>query len=136
MTATPTARPAPSGESTACAAGALFLLDRHLTEADRAAALAADVRAGLCGVPKELPPKWFYDGEGSRLFDEITRLPEYYPTRRERTILRARAGEIAASTGAETLIELGSGTSEKTRLLLDALSCARKPEQHRAVRRG
>jgi len=122
VTATPTARPAPSGESTARAASALFLLDRHLTEADRAAALAADVRAGLCSVPKELPPKWFYDGAGSRLFDEITRLPEYYPTRRERTILRARAGEIAALTGAETLIELGSGTSEKTRLLLDALA--------------
>ena len=119
---TPTARPTPSGESTAGPANTLFVLDRHLTEADRAAALAADVRAGLGAAPKELPPKWFYDGEGSRLFDEITRLPEYYPTRRERAILRAHAAEIAALTRAETLIELGSGTSEKTRLLLDALT--------------
>jgi L-histidine N-alpha-methyltransferase len=69
-----------------------------------------------------LPPKYFYDARGSELFDEITRLPEYYPTRSERSILEARADEIAAQTGAETLIELGSGTSEKTRLLLSALT--------------
>jgi iron(II)-dependent oxidoreductase len=84
-------------------------------------ALRADVRAGLTATPKELPPKWFYDERGSGLFDEITRLPEYYLTRAERSILDAHAGEIAALTGAETLVELGSGTSEKTRLLLDAL---------------
>jgi L-histidine N-alpha-methyltransferase len=119
---TPTARPTPSRASTARPADTLFVLDRHLTEADRTAALAADVRAGLCARPKELPPKWFYDGEGSRLFEAITELPEYYPTRRERAILRAHADEIAALTRAETLVELGSGTSEKTRLLLDALA--------------
>ena len=68
-----------------------------------------------------MPPKWFYDQRGSALFDAITGLPEYYLTRRERAILRAHAPEIAARSGARTLIELGSGSSEKTRLLLNAL---------------
>ena len=84
--------------------------------------MRADARAGLTASPKILPPKWFYDEEGCRLFDEITRLPEYYPTRTERVILARHAGDIAARTSADTLVELGSGTSEKTRLLLDALS--------------
>ena len=84
--------------------------------------MRADARAGLSASPKVLPPKWFYDEEGCRLFDEITRLPEYYPTRTERAILARHAGDIAARTSADTLVELGSGTSEKTRLLLDALS--------------
>ena len=69
-----------------------------------------------------LPPKYFYDARGSELFDDITRLPEYYPTRAERTILETHVDEIATLTSAETLIELGSGTSEKTRLLLRALT--------------
>jgi L-histidine N-alpha-methyltransferase len=99
-------------------------VDVRLTADDLAAALRADVRNGLTATPKWLPPKWFYDDRGSRLFDEITRLPEYYPTRAERSILAARAGEIADLTSADTLIELGSGTSEKTRLLLDALTQA------------
>ena len=77
---------------------------------------------GLRASPKELPPKWFYDDHGSALFDAITRLPEYYPTRAERSVLDVQAGAIAAATGADTLVELGSGTSEKTRLLLDALA--------------
>ena len=80
----------------------------------------ADVAEGLTSTPKELPPKWFYDDVGSELFDEITRLPEYYPTRRERWILEHHAADIARLSGADTLVELGSGTSEKTRLLLDA----------------
>lgn len=84
--------------------------------------MRADARAGLTASPKVLPPKWFYDEEGCRLFDDITRLPEYYPTRTERAILARHAGDIAARTSADTLVELGSGTSEKTRLLLDALS--------------
>jgi len=84
--------------------------------------LRADARAGLTASPKVLPPKWFYDEEGCRLFDEITRLPEYYPTRTERVILARHAGDIAARSSADTLVELGSGTSEKTRLLLDALA--------------
>jgi L-histidine N-alpha-methyltransferase len=99
-------------------------IDVHLGPDDLAAALRADARSGLTSTPKELPPKYFYDERGSQLFDEITRLPEYYPTRRERAILTARAGEIAALSGAGTLVELGSGTSEKTRLLLDALAGA------------
>ncbi|MFI9024431.1 L-histidine N(alpha)-methyltransferase [Streptomyces sp. NPDC053560] len=87
-----------------------------------AAALRTDVAHGLTGSPKTLPPKWFYDARGSDLFEDITALPEYYPTRAEREILVARAADIAAATGARTLIELGSGSSEKTRVLLDALS--------------
>ena len=84
-------------------------------------ALRRDVRHGLAQTPKTLPPKWFYDSVGSDLFDQITRLPEYYATRAEAQILEAHADEIAAVAGADTLVELGSGTSEKTRMLLDAL---------------
>lgn len=97
------------------------VLDVHLAEDHAARALASDVRAGLTAAPKSLPPKWFYDAYGSELFERITRLPEYYPTRAEREILAERAGEIARGTAAHTLVELGSGSSEKTRLLLDAL---------------
>jgi L-histidine N-alpha-methyltransferase len=97
-------------------------VDVGLGPEDLAAALRADVAAGLTASPKELPSKWFYDEVGSGLFDAITRLPEYYPTRAERGILAARAAEVAEQSGADTLIELGSGTSEKTRLLLDALA--------------
>ena len=77
--------------------------------------------AGLTATPKWLPPKWFYDARGSELFEDITRLEEYYPTRAEREILQRYAGEIASRSAAHTLVELGSGSSEKTRLLLDAL---------------
>jgi L-histidine Nalpha-methyltransferase len=96
-------------------------IDVHLTPDYAARTLRDDVRAGLTADPKWLPPKWFYDARGSELFEEITRLPEYYPTRAEREILIDRAGEIAAASGARTLVELGSGSSEKTRHLLDAL---------------
>src|SRR5215469_17787190 len=96
-------------------------LDRRLPPGFFEEALRADARTGLTAEPKSLPPKWFYDAQGSALFDKITELPEYYPTRAEREILRANAAGIAAQTGAQTLIELGSGSSEKTRLLLDAL---------------
>ncbi|GAB2669731.1 L-histidine N(alpha)-methyltransferase [Kribbella swartbergensis] len=96
-------------------------IDVHLTPDYSARALREDVRAGLTADPKWLPPKWFYDARGSELFEQITRLPEYYPTRAEREILRTRAGDIAAITKAHTLVELGSGSSEKTRLLLDGL---------------
>ena len=84
-------------------------------------ALRADVRAGLTAVPKTLPPKYFYDARGSELFDEITRLPEYYLTRAETSILRRHCADIAALSRCESLVELGSGTSAKTRLLLRAL---------------
>ncbi len=100
---------------------AALRLEVHLTPEDQARALRSDARLGLGMRPRELPPKWFYDERGSRLFDAITRLPEYYPTRREREILLAHADEVARMSGATTLIELGSGTSEKTRVLLSAL---------------
>ena len=98
-----------------------LLLERHLAPSAMRQALEADVRAGLTASPRTLPPKWFYDARGSQLFDAITRLPEYYPTRTERAVLEAHAGEVATLTAADTLVELGSGTSEKTRLLLDAM---------------
>ncbi|PWI13871.1 L-histidine N(alpha)-methyltransferase [Streptomyces sp. Act143] len=99
-----------------------FLLTRTLPEDATEAALRADVLHGLTRTPKTLPPKWFYDAHGSELFDRITELEEYYPTRAEREILVARAPEIAAATGARTLVELGSGSSEKTRYIIDALT--------------
>jgi L-histidine N-alpha-methyltransferase len=98
-----------------------FSIDVRLPPEHRRAAMADDARAGLTASPKCLPPLWFYDEAGSRLFDAITRLPEYYPTRRERAILETCAPEIVTAAGAEVLVELGSGTSEKTRLLLDAM---------------
>jgi len=96
-------------------------IDVHLTPDYAARTLREDVRAGLTADAKWLPPKWFYDARGSELFEQITRLPEYYPTRAEREILLARSAEIAKLTKARTLVELGSGSSEKTRLLLDGL---------------
>jgi L-histidine N-alpha-methyltransferase len=99
-------------------------VDVRLAPEQLRAALRADVAVGLTASPKELPPKWFYDERGSDLFDQITRLPEYYPTRCERAVLAERAAEVAALTGADTLVELGSGTSEKTHLLLAALADA------------
>jgi L-histidine N-alpha-methyltransferase len=99
-------------------------LDVLLGPGDLRRALERDVRRGLGVRPRELPPKYFYDARGSQLFDTITRLPEYYPTRREREILEDRSGEIAAHSGADTLVELGSGTSDKTQLLLQALAAA------------
>lgn len=86
--------------------------------------LVEDVRRGFEAQPRTLPPKWLYDRAGSELFDQITRLPEYYPFAREHAILEAHAADIVAASGATTLVELGSGTSEKTRLLLDAFTQA------------
>jgi L-histidine Nalpha-methyltransferase len=96
-------------------------LQSHLPPDFLAEALRADVLGGLSASPKALPPKWFYDERGSELFEQITRLPEYYPTRAEREILIEHADGIAARTGARTLVELGSGSGEKTRLLIEAL---------------
>ncbi len=100
-------------------------IDVRLGPADLAAALRTDVATGLGIHPRSLPPKWFYDARGGQLFDDITRLPEYYPSRAETEILAARAAQVAALTGATHLVELGSGTSTKTRLLLDALPVRR-----------
>lgn len=98
-------------------------IDRPL---DRGAGdcLADDVRAGLTRKLKELPPKYFYDSRGSELFDRITSLPEYYPSRAEREILNRRAPEIVSETDARELVELGSGTASKTRALLYAMAGA------------
>jgi L-histidine N-alpha-methyltransferase len=96
-------------------------IDIHLNGADLRVALEHDVRTGLSAENKWLPPVWFYDERGSQLFDEITRLPEYYLTRAERSLLEAHASEIAAQTAADTLVELGAGTCDKSRVLLDAM---------------
>jgi L-histidine N-alpha-methyltransferase len=98
-----------------------YQIERHLTPQSRAAALRRDVLAGLTATPKSLPPWLLYDAAGSALFDKITELPEYYPTRTERAILAAQAGEIAAASQARVLVELGSGAPDKTQLLLNAL---------------
>jgi L-histidine N-alpha-methyltransferase len=94
--------------------------DRFLDSAVSADELAADAQAGLTAQPKTLPPRWFYDRRGSELFEQITELPEYYPTRTERGILERHADDIAAAAPVRTVVELGSGSSSKTRLLLDA----------------
>lgn len=97
--------------------------DIQLTEADLREQLRTDVLWGLSGRRKWLPPIWFYDARGSKLFDLITGLPEYYPARVERALLHNCADEIARhASGATELVELGSGSAEKTRLLLNALT--------------
>jgi len=98
--------------------------DVHLEPEWWRVTLEHDVRQGLTAEPRSIPAKWFYDERGSRLFDRITKLDEYYPFRAEREILHARAEEIVAAAGADTLVELGSGTSEKSRVLLDAMDRA------------
>jgi L-histidine N-alpha-methyltransferase len=99
----------------------MIAIDVHL-DADAAAEMARDVREGLTASPKELSPKYFYDERGSQLFEQITELDEYYPSRAEREILAARSGEILGAAGTPgTLVELGSGSASKTRHLLDAM---------------
>jgi L-histidine N-alpha-methyltransferase len=95
--------------------------------------LAQDVREGLTREFKELPPKHLYDTRGAELFEQICELPEYYPTRTERAILERVAGELIAQTGASELVELGSGSATKTRLLLDAMAQAGTLESFVAV---
>ena len=97
-------------------------IDVHLPPGGPLSGMAADVRAGLTKPFKELSPRYFYDERGSELFERITELPEYYPTRCERQILELHSPEIcAAAGGPATLIELGSGSATKTRVLLDAM---------------
>jgi L-histidine N-alpha-methyltransferase len=96
-------------------------IEVFLDSAAAAVALRAGVATGLTATPKTLPPTWFYDERGCELYDEITKLPEYYPFRAERSILTNNAKDIVRSAQPDTLVELGSGTSEKSRLLLDAL---------------
>ena len=96
-------------------------IEVHYTGA-QGAEMAHEVRTGLTAKPKELAPKYFYDERGSQLFERITELPEFYPTRAEREILSTRSGEILAAAGCpRALIELGSGSAAKTRHLLDAM---------------
>lgn len=98
----------------------ITLLDEAGIDGDQ---IRREMRLGLLASPKDLSPwpKYFYDAEGSRLFEEITELPEYYQTRTELSILKERSREIIQTTGSRELIELGSGSSSKTRALLDAL---------------
>jgi L-histidine Nalpha-methyltransferase len=95
-------------------------VDNHLPPNWSSAGIHDEVVRALTRRPAILAPKWLYDDRGSQLFDEITRLPQYYATEAERSILKTRANEVASATGADTVIELGSGTSDKTRTLLDA----------------
>jgi len=98
------------------------IIDVHLEAGWWRTTLENDVRSGLSSDQRAIPAKWFYDERGSQLFDQITKLDEYYPFRAEREILHTRSGEITAASGADTLVELGSGTSEKSRVLLDAMA--------------
>ena len=100
------------------------VVDVRLPPGGPLSGMAADVRAGLTCPFKELSPRYFYDERGSELFERITELPEYYPTRCERAILEQRSPEIVAEAGPCALIELGSGSAAKTRVLLDAMSDA------------
>ena len=100
-----------------------LVVDDHLVTGYFERNLRDDVLRGLGVAPgeqKSLPPKWFYDDYGSELFEAITRLEEYYPTEAERTILRTNADDIAVTSAADTLVELGSGAADKTTTLLDA----------------
>jgi L-histidine N-alpha-methyltransferase len=108
----------------------MIAIEVHL-DADAAAAMAEDVRVGLSASPKELSPKYFYDERGSQLFEQITELPEYYPTRREREVLADRSAEIVTAAGGPgTLVELGSGSASKTRHLLSAMRDAGRLETY------
>ena len=98
-----------------------YTIDVHLSAEDVRSKMRADALRGLQGVKKSIPPVWFYDERGSRLFEEITQLPEYYPTRAERVLLEAHAPAIAGLAKADTLVELGAGACDKTRVLLSAL---------------
>jgi L-histidine N-alpha-methyltransferase len=98
-----------------------YTIDVHLSPEDVHTQMRADALLGLQGVQKSIPPVWFYDERGSRLFEEITQLAEYYPTRAERALLEAYAPDIAGLAKADTLVELGAGACDKTRVLLSAL---------------
>jgi L-histidine N-alpha-methyltransferase len=98
-----------------------YTIDVHLSAEQVQEQMKTDAVAGLLAAEKSIPPVWFYDERGSTLFDEITRLPEYYPTRAERSLLEAHAAAIAELSKADTLVELGAGACSKTRVILDAL---------------
>jgi L-histidine N-alpha-methyltransferase len=118
-----------TGAHPRAAAGGAIRIESHLDGAEQRS-LAEDVLDGFTRPFKELPPKHFYDARGAALFDRICELPEYYQTRAERAILEQRAAELAELTGAVELVELGSGTAAKTRVLLDALQAAGALERY------
>lgn len=105
-------------------------VDVHLTADEWTQSMVEDCASGLIDTPKHISPVWFYDKYGSELFDAITRLEEYYPTRAERSLLTEHATDIVRTSGADTLVELGSGTSDKTRNLLDAMALAGQLERY------
>ncbi|HZP52914.1 MAG TPA: L-histidine N(alpha)-methyltransferase [Actinocrinis sp.] len=123
-------RPSDPAAGERYAPGRRFTLDHRLTPDYFDTRLREDVLEGLAEPPRSLPPKWFYDARGSELFEEITLLPEYYLTRAEQEILDARAPQIALDTAAGTLVEIGAGSSRKTRTLLDALTRAGTLERY------
>ena len=98
-----------------------YTIDIHLSPDAVRQRMRADALSGLSADTKSIPPVWFYDERGSQLFEEITRLPEYYPTRAERRLLERHAPTIAELSKADTLVELGAGSCDKTRILLTAL---------------
>jgi L-histidine Nalpha-methyltransferase len=98
-----------------------YTIDVHLSPEEVRRQMRTDALRGLQSKEKSIPPVWFYDERGSRLFEEITQLPEYYPTRAERALLEAHAPSIAELSKADTLVELGAGACDKTRVLLTAL---------------
>lgn len=100
----------------------------RLRHEDAAIRMRAEVEAGLSGQPRCLPSTYFYDAAGSALYEQITQLEAYYPTRTEAAILRRIALQLARMLGNPEIVELGSGSSTKTRLLLEAFSA-----QHRAI---
>ena len=99
-------------------------VDVHLTADDLRAALRSDAELGLLSTPKDIPPKWFYDTRGSQLFDDITRLPEYYPTRTERGLLTAWMPTLIPQLGTRALVELGAGSAEKSRIIISAMQAS------------
>jgi L-histidine N-alpha-methyltransferase len=105
-------------------AGEQITIDNRLAAPGPVSDLERDVRAGLSAPFKQLPPKYFYDERGSQLFEQITRLPEYYPTRTEHSILESEAAAIVAAADPQCLVELGSGSAAKTRRLLEAMRSA------------
>jgi L-histidine Nalpha-methyltransferase len=105
----------------------------YTTEAGRRQRLEDDVRRGLTAYPKTLPSKYFYDATGSKLFEEITRVPEYYLTRTEAKLLETLAPELMLELAPVDIVELGAGSPTKTRLLLDARDGLREPVRYVTV---
>jgi L-histidine Nalpha-methyltransferase len=107
-----------------------YTIDVHLSPDEVRNQMKLDALRGLRGRAKSIPPVWFYDERGSQLFEEITQLPEYYPTRAERALLEAHSPSIAELSKADTLVELGAGACDKTRVLLSALEDAGTLERY------